>query len=217
MHILRTNLREALPLDWEMTHGGMLAGCLHAYANRYAGAMLGSSYSYNHFRFPWGSSPALDHLYASSHFGLVHDGAGFTRFQKLGFLSRFPAALAALKVCCYGDQPEKNCGKCRKCFRTRLCLRAFGVERCEAFPEPLLPGEIASYWPRLPGELELLESTYQECLQMGAQGEWMRAYASMLERTRRWERTKEIGRILAGGQRSGLWRKIQQWRHGGGD
>lgn len=58
--------------------------------------------------------------------------------SKLRVLVQYPEALARLRVC-WENPSSYNCGQCEKCVRTMLGLRAFGIERCAAFPNTLTP------------------------------------------------------------------------------
>ncbi len=49
---------------------------------------------------------------------LVHDGAGYSRTEKVGFVAQHPVATKALKVCWQGKERGRNCGVCEKCVRT---------------------------------------------------------------------------------------------------
>ena len=92
---------------------------------------------------PIGSHPAVDGLFSSQRITVIHDGARFSRFQKVRELASWPAALAALRVC-PGQSAgiELNCGVCEKCLRTRLELLAAGIEETAALGPSLTPIEL---------------------------------------------------------------------------
>jgi hypothetical protein len=91
---------------------------------------------------PIGSHPAVDGLFSSQRVTIMHDGARYSRFQKVRDLANWPTALAALRVCPANPGSEANCGKCEKCLRTRLELLAAGVEDTAAFGPSLTPIEL---------------------------------------------------------------------------
>jgi hypothetical protein len=139
-----TNLRHlpSMPDFWEHRHSGAaLAAVGHAAIAGAAVLFLGSSYPVADL-VPWGSHPAVDGLFSSQRISLVHDGARFSRLQKVRDLASWPTALAALRVCPVGLGMRANCGECEKCLRTRLELLAAGVEETEAFGPSLTPSEL---------------------------------------------------------------------------
>jgi hypothetical protein len=135
---IRTNLREVTRPKWEDAFAAQLACCLHQLDFIVDGGIIGSSEPYNHLVFPWGSTPATDHLLSGGMFWIFHDGAAHSRTVKLEALLAFPEALRALKFCFAGPNPEENCGVCEKCLRTYLNFCAVGIERPECMPVPSL-------------------------------------------------------------------------------
>lgn len=73
-----------------------------------------------------GSTPVADHLMSGDLIQLVHDGAGYSRTEKVARLADCPLAVERLKVCCSGRDPSTNCGRCEKCLRTMLNFLAAG-------------------------------------------------------------------------------------------
>lgn len=95
-----------------------------------------------------GSHPLTDGLFSSQAVTIVHDGARFSRLDKIRDLALWPAALRALRVCGARVAGQPNCGHCEKCLRTRLELFAAGVEWTEALGPSLTPVEL---WEAEPG------------------------------------------------------------------
>ncbi len=91
---------------------------------------------------PWGSHPAVDGLLSSQRVTVIHEGARFSRLQKVRDIAKWPAALVALRPCPANPAAQANCGKCEKCLRTRLELLAAGVEETGAFGPSLTPIEL---------------------------------------------------------------------------
>jgi hypothetical protein len=197
LFLVRTNLRRDFCRDWEAAHGLMLAGCLLQFQNSYAGALLGSSYRFDRLLLHWGSSPLVDHLAGNAAFPLVHDGAAFSRSEKLAFLSRFKDALDVMKVCYAGSRVDQNCGVCAKCFRTRVILLRHGVDSCGAFPQPLAPSEIEAHAISGPKELETLKWELDDARRHGLSAAWVHSLARLVGRAeRRGSRVALMGKIV---------------------
>ncbi|MDF2372099.1 MAG: hypothetical protein P1V21_15055 [Rhizobiaceae bacterium] len=130
LHVVRTSLRESLPTNWNHSHGAALASVLHLYSQSSRVGRIAGSDPYNYVSFvphPWGSSPATDYLTSGDEMEIVHDGAGYSRPQKVAFLAdRWPEALRLAQFCWRGKDRSANCGNCDKCVQTRLSLLAAG-------------------------------------------------------------------------------------------
>jgi hypothetical protein len=126
LKIIRTNSKELQLSAWEDTFSSQLAGCLHHFSDTFEFGLIGSSEPYNDLSLPWGSNPITDGLLSVDEFAIVHDGAGYSRTDKIAALVRYPAAVAGLKVCWEGSEQDRNCGICEKCMRTRLNFLAVG-------------------------------------------------------------------------------------------
>lgn len=97
-----------------------------------------------------GSHPITDSLFSSQTVTIAHDGARFSRLDKVRDLAGWPAGLRALRVC--GARRvggQANCGHCEKCLRTRLELLAAGIEWTDAFGPSLTPAELWDAEPAL--------------------------------------------------------------------
>jgi hypothetical protein len=90
----------------------------------------------------WGSHPALDVNFSSQRLTIVHDGARFSRLDKVRELAAWPTALANLRVCTENPATGLNCGECEKCIRTRLELLAAGIEATPALGDSAVPVEL---------------------------------------------------------------------------
>lgn len=137
---VETNLREFSDgslFSWEDQHGAGLAAVAHFLAPSFAKFYIPSSYALP-FLFPYGSHPGLDPMWNSESVELVHDGIEATRFDKIGALSAWDAAIRNLRVCWQLVEGQYNCCRCRKCLWTMAFLRAHGVlERATSFPVAL--------------------------------------------------------------------------------
>jgi hypothetical protein len=134
--MVRTNLRNTLlrEASWAgLWHGCALASVGLLLERRYKRLLLGSTADYGQL-LPWGSHPLTDALLSTSTTRILHDGAAFTRWEKLELLSRFDVVLRSLHVC-FRDSSDANCGGCEKCFRNMIILDVLGVlDRSETFP-----------------------------------------------------------------------------------
>jgi len=113
---VRTNLKEVGLQDWEDSFMSQLACCLHNYSHDFRFAIVGSSEPYNTLALPWGSNPATDYLLSGNGMRLVHDGAGYSRTEKVAQIATDKTAMEAVKVCWEGQDASKNCGQCEKCI-----------------------------------------------------------------------------------------------------
>ena len=119
-------------LGWIEYHGSVLAAIRHLLANRFATMRVASSAdAETHWDFPWGSHPGIDPMLGTAGASILLDGT-VTRPLKIARLLEEPALLANLRVCYHGGP---NCGRCRKCAMTRLCLEVLGGGR----PAPCFP------------------------------------------------------------------------------
>jgi hypothetical protein len=140
----RTNLRHlpTRPGFWTYRHNGAaLAAVGHAATKGPGFLFIGATFSVAN-PVPMGSHPAVDGSFSSQRLAIIHEGARFSRVDKVRALAAWPTALAALRVCPKGPADRPNCGRCEKCLRTRLELLAVGVEATDAFGPSLTPVEL---------------------------------------------------------------------------
>lgn len=189
-----TNFRE-LGDDWEEAHGAGLAACLMLFQRGYATGLIPSTEPYQAL-VPWGSNPVTDHLLSNDSFEIVHDGAAFTRNEKVRQISEWPEALQGLRVCWEGEQKDRNCGKCEKCIRTILNFRVLGLlPRC--FARDASDADIAN----LTG-LNSLQRSEMEQIRSAARAEsisapWVRYLGRCIRRNRRAAALQQLRRSLA--------------------
>jgi hypothetical protein len=122
-----TNLRDLEP-DWEASHGLAMAAALTLLGGEFGAGLIAASDTYALTVPDWGSNPITDWMTGGESFEIVHDGAEFTRFQKIRALGGWPQALADLRYCWVGEPRDRNCGRCRKCAWTQLMFRAAGLD-----------------------------------------------------------------------------------------
>ena len=129
-------------------------------------------------------APLTDPLLSSESFRIVHDGAGFTRMEKIETIAEWPEAFAGLRVCWAGRQRDRNCGRCSKCVRTILAIRAVGLPLPPSFEQDATDRQIRGL-----GRLDRVEQRTQRALldtvaERGASGSWVRASRSLYYRSR---------------------------------
>jgi hypothetical protein len=148
LHIVRTDVRNDELQEWEHSFGAQLAGVLHQFSEDFDYGLIGSAEPYTHPMLAWGSTPATDYLLSGSDFQIVHEGAGYSRTQKVAALARNPIARRSLKVCWEGAEADVNCGVCEKCVRTRLNFLAAGYGAAECFDSPFDLEMITTIFPK---------------------------------------------------------------------
>ncbi|MDI4509524.1 hypothetical protein E6P75_04775 [Moraxella osloensis] len=134
---VRTNISRFWSINWEHFFGIAVASVLIGFEKIAGYGILGSSESYEYLVTPWGSHPIIDNLYASNTFRILHDGAGFTRSEKLKFISKWEKGIKNLRVCYAGELHDRNCGHCEKCIRTQLNLILSGNEHPSCFEKTM--------------------------------------------------------------------------------
>lgn len=131
-----TDIKDQSKQDWDMSHAAQLASCLHIFSEHFSNGIIGSSEPYCDFFGPWGSMPSTDFLLSSGQMDIIHDGAGFSRTEKVERISKNQMVLDRVKVC-YQKGFNDNCGKCEKCYRTRLNFLAVGIANPKCFNQPI--------------------------------------------------------------------------------
>ena len=155
---VRTNIKALRLQNWEDSFAAQLASCLHLFSHRFSVGLIGSSEPYHALVIPWGSSPITDHLLSGSAMKIVHDGAGFSRTEKVNRLSQRADAIDNVRVCYEGKKEDRNCGKCEKCVRTKMNLLASGIRNPACFDEPLDLADVDSINVRNAAVLAELQS-----------------------------------------------------------
>jgi hypothetical protein len=147
---VETNLRDVLSAPWaEMYHGSALAAVGLALAPVLGTVLIPSSYDYRELM-PHGSHPLLDELWSTETTDFLHDGCEVNRVDRLALLVRqAPELVDQLRVCWEGSHGgPANCGRCGKCVRTMVMLRAMGhLGRTPSFPSELPADYTRHYGP----------------------------------------------------------------------
>lgn len=157
LETIRTDSKIACTQNWDFSTGAQLAACLHNYSAVYGRGVIGSSEPYEALVIPWGSSPITDHLLSGDRMSIIHDGAGYSRTEKVAFLNEHSKDLGYLRVCWAGARQDRNCGKCEKCLRTRMNFAAVGNRSPECFDEPFADEMLKGFRPDIPLHLKEVE------------------------------------------------------------
>lgn len=133
-----TNLRSLFPLHWERYYvGGALAAIAHTLSRGLGYVCIPSSHSHRE-QIMSGTSPLVDERYSTEAMRIVHDGSEFGRADKTARIVEWnqPLVLQNLRVCIENSAGDFNCGKCYKCVRTAVALKAIGVwQQALSFPD----------------------------------------------------------------------------------
>jgi hypothetical protein len=144
-----TNIRSILP-SIEDGHGLLLAAVLTSAAQQAGTGLIAASFADLEGVLDWGSNPITDPMMSTGRMRIVHEGEHLTRVDKLAVLaSERPDLLSGLLVCPHRPEDGGNCGKCEKCVRNWLSLRAIGVETPVCFPQTPDPSKISGLSPVL--------------------------------------------------------------------
>jgi hypothetical protein len=209
-----TNLR-ILPEPWEDTFATGVAAALSFFQPAFAFGLIPSFQEWTRARLDHGSNPVTDPLLSSESFGIVHDGAGYSRIEKLRQLTRWPAALQHLRVCWEGPQLDRNCGQCEKCLRTILMLKLCGVTESPAFPSAFDPRLLDRLVIRNQSGLDDFGALIAEAHRLGLRESWVghaeRALRRNQRATRLWRRGRSFAALLPGPWREALRRAGHRW------
>jgi hypothetical protein len=133
--VLSTNIREFADkyVSWgEQYHGAALASI--GLSLRFREISVASSFSTKDLH-PWGSHPALDHLWSSHLTSIRHDSVSVSRIEKVRFITQSSTAMKYLRVCWENPNNSYNCGSCEKCLRTMINLQSVcKLQQIETLP-----------------------------------------------------------------------------------
>ncbi|RUP11135.1 hypothetical protein [Hyphomicrobium sp.] len=122
---MKSNVRAFVP-DWNLGHGTALGAAGLALAGGVNRFLIPSSMSYTTLK-PWGSSPMIDGLLSTDRVQVIHDGAYYSRFDKISMMKDWEPLRKLCRVCYEKPDAMHNCGRCHKCRRTMLVLDSLGV------------------------------------------------------------------------------------------
>jgi len=172
LHAVRTNIRRVSDYDWEHAHGARVACVLHQFSAQHRYGLIASTLPISEHTVTWGSTPSSDHFLSGDDLLIVHDGAGFTRTEKVELIARNPIASASVKFCWEGDHQGRNCGVCVKCVMTRLNFLAVGVTDPTCFDTPFDMSMIDGLEPHNETERAQLQSILDYATRHSRIEEW---------------------------------------------
>jgi hypothetical protein len=211
--IVRTNLAELRLQNWEDSFLAQLSCCLHNYSHEFRYGLTGSGEPYNAIVLPWGQNPCTDYLLSGDGFSIVHDGAAFSRTEKIEIIARNPIATKAIKVCWLAADRSKNCGICEKCVLTRLNFKAVGIDNPSCFDGGITLDQI-----RLtPLRNEIFRAGFRSILdyanRRGIRGDWLNAMGQCLHYHERGPVGRAVTHLAYGDLRlvaAKIWRKLSK-------
>jgi len=190
--VVRTNIAELRLQDWLDSFLAQISCCLHNYSHEFRFGLTGGGEPYDALVLPWGQNPCTDYLLSGDDFSIVHDGAGFSRTEKIAVIARDPLATRALKVCWESADLSTNCGVCEKCVRTRLNFKAVGIDQPTCFAGDITPDQIR----RIPFGNDSQRAAWREILDYadshGLRGDWLDAMKECL----RYDERGVVGRAV---------------------
>jgi hypothetical protein len=190
--VVRTNIAELRLQNWFDSFLAMISCCLHSYSHEFRFGLAGGGEPYDALVLPWGQNPCTDYLLSGDGFSIVHDGAGFSRTEKIATIAKDPMATQALKVCWEATDLSTNCGTCEKCVRTRLNFKAVGIDSPACFAGELTRDQVR----RIPFGNNSQRAAWREILDYaashGLRGEWLEAMKECL----RYDEKGLFGRAL---------------------
>jgi hypothetical protein len=166
-----------------MEFGAALASCLHQFSGRAGVAVIGADESYGHLALPWGSNPATNHLLSGDELDIHTEGGGFTRTERVAFISRYPDIAARLRVCWEGPATGRNCGHCEKCIRTQMNFMADGQKPACFDAEPSL-SQILRLRARNPVQVAYLTEILETARKNGVTAPWVRALQASISKNK---------------------------------
>jgi hypothetical protein len=191
--IVRTNLAELRLQEWLDSFLAQISCCLHNYSHEFRFGLAGGGQPYDALVLPWGQNPCTDYLLSGEGFSIVHDGAGFSRTEKIAVIAQDPVATSVMKVCWEAADLSTNCGICEKCVRTRLNFKAVGVDRPSCFAGEITPDEIR----RIHFSNDSQRAAWREILAYAdshaLRGDWLEAMRECL----RFDGKGKVGRAIA--------------------
>jgi hypothetical protein len=192
LRIVRTNLAELRFQEWEDSFLAQLSCCLHNYSHEFRFGLTGSGEPYNALVLPWGQNPCTDYLLSGDGFSIVHDGAAFSRTEKIEVIARDPVATRAVKVCWLAADRSKNCGVCEKCVLTRLNFKAVGIDNPSCFDGQITEDQIRLTTLRNEMFRAEFESVLHYANRRGIRGDWLK----YMEKCLRYHDRGPVGRAL---------------------
>jgi hypothetical protein len=190
--IVRTNIAELRFQDWLDSFLAQLSCCLHSFSHEFRFGLTGGGEPYDALVLPWGQNPCTDYLLSGDGFSIVHDGAAFSRTEKIAAIAKDPIATRAIKVCWEAADLSTNCGVCEKCVRTRLNFKAVGIDSPSCFDGELTPQQIRDIRFSNESQRAGFRSILAYAESHALQGDWLEAMHECL----RYDEQGMVGRAV---------------------
>jgi hypothetical protein len=137
---LEANWRAILDeyVEWEpQGHRLFMAAAALALAPRFGRVYVPAGYVQEDL-VPARTDPDFYPTWSRPDLGIIPDGTGVRRVDKVKLVASQDEALRRLRVCWENRGGAYNCGRCEKCLRTMATLRILGaLDNCPAFPTGL--------------------------------------------------------------------------------
>lgn len=127
LSVVETNWKRDLCYYWQMEHIAGLAACMNQFNGIADVAVIGGDEGYDYVYVPWGSNQITNDMLSGA-MNLWTEGSGFTRSERLAFITQNSDLAPRIRVCWKCADTGRNCGVCEKCIRTQLNFRAIGLE-----------------------------------------------------------------------------------------
>lgn len=172
----------------------------HAFPERWSAISIASAGRNQDILYPTGTHPLIDSSYSSSSLEVRHEGACFSRLERIREIVVWNTALENLVVCMNAPpSPFLNCGVCEKCLRTMAELEAVGrlggasqfpaeKLRAEAISEISIPDFAICHWEEILGPLrargreDLAEAIDRKLQEAAREGRGWKSRLSRLDR-----------------------------------
>lgn len=178
---MKTNLKNAIRIDWEMFHGAAIACALMQFSDEFNQGLIGSSGPYDALEIPWGSNPITDPLTGGAAMTIHHDGCGRSRNDKIDAIAGWPVAADNLRVCWRNPDPSKNCGTCEKCIRTALGFMANGHSIPKSLKAEISVADILGCPTNNKVQMDRFRQLRDLALRKGVTGAWVEAIGAKLQ------------------------------------
>ncbi len=187
---------------WELVYtGAALASVGHLLAHRFERILIPATHSYRDLH-PIGTHPLLDPLYSSERLRFEHVDS-VRRVDKLAYLVESELAMSSLRVCFQPEVQALNCGRCPKCMRTMVGLRAIGaLGRCSTLPGEFSLRRMSKGKIHSRRSLTYVWENLEAVEQRGADPDLALALTRLVARGARGEARTETARLAVAARRS---------------
>lgn len=184
--------------SWRDSFVVLVASGLSLLSSRYRIGYIPATFSYRKLVLPYGFNPITDPLMSSDSFRIIHDGAKYTRYEKIRVLGEWVEACQHLRVCFYPEKNQLNCCKCEKCIRTILGFRSYGLGLPPSFERDISNSQIRGV--RYAASHESYDRIYAKMRGEFKSVSWVRAlrFAIVINKTEQFLKRNSILRWIKG-------------------